>query len=125
MQWEARSLDYDSALPGGSRAQMILHRLIVSETMNWTVISVKLGCGLALCCIGPWLVSAILYAMLSRLGVHSPLEYPTFFVLVSFIVLPMLMWFERRTAGEFLSNALSGDSSPLAASSYGEFQMQR
>src|SRR6185437_13868443 len=49
---------------------------------------------------------------------------PTF-VLVAAVVVPLLLWLERRTRGEFLSKAVQGQANPLAASSYGEFEVER
>jgi hypothetical protein len=47
------------------------------------------------------------------------------FVIVSAFLVPLLMWYERRTRGEFLTDSVRGETSPFEASSYGEFEMQR
>jgi hypothetical protein len=47
------------------------------------------------------------------------------FALACLVLVPLLMWLERRTRGEYLTDAVRGETSPLDASSLGEYELQK
>ena len=116
------TLDYRSPVALSPREQRVLQRLSTSEGLGYVVIVIKLIAGTVLCLIGPLFVSALV----DDLGADAVFgsSWMTF-GMVSLIVVPLLMWLERRTRGEFFSDAVRGSTNPLRASSVGEFELSR
>ena len=84
---------------------------------------VKMAIGLPLSLLGPLLVTAIVKGIEARWDGHLLPEFGTTFSLVTLLIVPFMLWYERRTSGNFYSDALHGKTFDRAAS-YGEYASQ-
>jgi hypothetical protein len=121
---DAVVLGYRSAGTGPPRIQRILAELATSETLGAAAIIAKIAIGIPLTLIGPLLVTIILVSVAYRFDVESAPGFTVMFLLVAAVTIPLLMWYERRSRGEFFSDSMQGETSPYAASSYGEYKLQ-
>ncbi|TMB85904.1 MAG: hypothetical protein E6J45_14705, partial [Chloroflexi bacterium] len=96
------------------------------EAMGMAAAYGKLALGLLLTLIGPFLVTLIVLGCVFRSRrAATALAAPSFaatFGLACLVVVPLLLWYERRTRGRFLDDAIQGES---RAFSYGEFELQK
>jgi hypothetical protein len=119
------TLDYRSPGVGQHRLQRILSELNTTQTLGTAALIGKALLGIPLCLVGPLLVNAIIrWFARSFTSDALPPAWATF-VVAAIGVIPLLLWLERRSRGEFVSDALQGESSPWAASSRGEWEMQQ
>ncbi|HEX5243396.1 MAG TPA: hypothetical protein VFW23_09075 [Tepidisphaeraceae bacterium] len=118
-------LDYRNPLRGGDKVAWIANELAKDEALGAAMASAKLALGLAMCLIGPAFVTGILCDIEDRWDWRSAPGFGITFLIVAAILVPILMWLERRTRGEFLADAMRGQSNPLTASSYGEFCLEQ
>lgn len=117
--------DYRNPLRGGDKVAWIANELAKDEALGAAAASGKLALGLAMCLIGPAFVTAVAMDIESRWDWRSAPGFGVTFLVVAAILVPILMWLERRTRGEFLADAMRGQSNPLSASSYGEFCLEQ
>jgi hypothetical protein len=117
-------LDYAAGNTGPSRVQRVLSELAAAEARGQATIVTKILLGVPLTFLGPALVSSMIVGFSRRLNLGAS-GFLVTFVVVSAVLVPLLMWYERRTRGEFLTDSVRGETSPFEASSYGEFEMQR
>jgi hypothetical protein len=117
-------IPYRTPLAGGVREQRVLNELIKSETLGWAAVAGKIALGLPPCLFGPLVVAAVAKIVESKWEANVLPGFLATWLLLTAVLLPLLMALERRTRGEFLSDAVRGETSPLAASSYGEYQLQ-
>jgi hypothetical protein len=121
---QPRPLEYRNPL-GSDTTARIANELAKDEALGAAAASGKLALGLAMCLIGPAFVTAIICDIESRWDWRSAPSFGITFLVVAAILVPILMWLERRTRGEFLVDAMRGQSDPLSASSYGEFCLEQ
>jgi hypothetical protein len=96
------TLEYRSGV-AGERTQHVLRELMSDESMSILLVAGKVALGLPLCLVGPLIVTAVL-EWPRRWQV--PGDFGPTFLVISCITLPLLMWLERRTRGEFLWKSL-------------------
>lgn len=119
----------DYRTPGTSmpRLQRVMSELVVSEQLGAAAVVTKVAIGLPLALIGPAIFTLIILSGYTRARRGEDAAHPPSFllvmVIVTAVVLPLLMWFERRSRGEFFSDGVRGEPSPSQASSYGEYEM--
>jgi hypothetical protein len=101
----------------------VLRELDAVDRMAWTVVATKLAIGVPLCLVGPAFVTLLIKSLERNAGASLLPGFFATFCLVTLVLFPLMLWYERRTAGEFLSDALSGESADRA-SSYGEYQLR-
>lgn len=118
-------LDYRNPLRGGDQVAWLANELAKDEALGAATASGKLALGLAMCLIGPAFVTMIAMDIENRWDWRSAPSFGVTFLIFAAILIPLLMWLERRTRGEFLADAMRGQSNPLSASSYGEFCLER
>jgi hypothetical protein len=118
------ALDYAAPDAADARIQRVLGELRMDETLGWAAGAVKLGLGVPLCFLPSALFTVLLVGFgRERYGLSASEAIPVFIV-SSAVLIPVLIWLERRTRGDFLLDALRGEPPPQQASSYGEYQMQ-
>jgi hypothetical protein len=113
-------LDYRTA--GSDRELLVAQKLFAGEALSTVAVVAKLAAGLGLCLIGPLFVTGIVYAVEGRLGGRALPGFWATFLLLCLVLIPLLMWLERRTRGKFLDDSLAGESAGY--SSYGEFELR-
>jgi len=118
-------LDYRNPLRGGDSIAWIANELAKDEALGAATASGKLALGLAMCLIGPAFVTIVAMDIESRWDWRAAPGFGVTFLVCAAILIPILMRLERRTRGEFLADAMRGQSNPLSASSYGEFCLER
>ena len=119
-----RIIAYRSPVAGGDRAQRIQNELLTSESLGVAAAFGKLAVGIPLCLFGPLLIAVVAKAIEFKWGGGVMPGFMATWALATIVLVPLLMWLERRTRGEFLSQSVRGETSPLQASSYGEYQLQ-
>ncbi|QOV89861.1 hypothetical protein [Humisphaera borealis] len=82
----------------------------------------KLLIGVPMCLIGPFFLTLIAFSFDIRFRTRTLPSFFTVFVLLCLVVIPMLMWLERRSRGKFLEDSLAGEDSRY--SSYGEYELR-
>jgi hypothetical protein len=118
------AVDYRTPGVGAHRVQRVAQELALSQSLGAAAALGKLAMGVPLSLVPPLIVAGIVKGVRHR-GVR--LDLPPFWVvfgLACLAVVPLLMWLERRSRGEFYSDAVRGESSSLEASSYGEYTLQ-
>jgi len=118
------TLDYRTPGIGPPRVQRVLDELLKAETVSNATLYARLAIGAGLTLIGPMFVALILKSVESK---WSAFWFPEFWMttfLVAIVLVPLLMWLERRSRGEFFADATCGDTSPFDSSSYGEYEIQ-
>jgi hypothetical protein len=115
---------YRSPVTRDAKAQRILNELITSESLGWAAAIGKLALGVPLCLLGPLLITVVAKVIEFKWGADVLPGFLLTWFLVTAVLVPLLMWLERRTHGEFFSDAVRGETSPFDASSYGEYQLQ-
>ncbi|HEY7087862.1 MAG TPA: hypothetical protein VH518_07205 [Tepidisphaeraceae bacterium] len=118
------TLDYRSPTTPQHRVQRVMIELERTEMAALTKLTMKVIIGGLLCLVGPIFVAIILKSIDARWRLHRLPPFWIFVVMLAIVVVPLLLWLERRTRGEFVSRAIEGEANPLNASSYGEFSMQ-
>src|SRR5688500_5372164 len=125
VQDAAPALDYRA---GPDRAAVRLARvqreLAVGESLNGAAVALRLALGIPLALIGPFVITVFLVFIELRLRNDIFFGFGGTFCLLTLVLIPLLMWYERRSRGEFLTDAVRGETSPLQASSYGEYELQ-
>lgn len=119
------TLDYRSPATGSPRVQRVARELALAESLGGAAVAAKVALGVPLSLIGPFVVAAVLFTMDRRLRAGVLPGFGATFLLVAAAVVPLLMWLERRSRGEFFVDSVRGETSPLAASGYGEYELQR
>src|SRR5688572_28002768 len=122
MSRQANTLPYRGPAAGGDLTQRVMSELIKLESLSWAAAIGKLALGIPLCLLGPFLIAAVVKSIQLRAGGGVLPSFPVMWALATIVLVPLLMWLERRTRGEFYSESIRGESSPLEASSYGEYQ---
>ena len=120
----AAPLDYRSPATGTPRVQRIAHELKVAEALGGAAVATKLAVGVPLSLIGPFVIASFLFAIDRRAQADSLPAFGATFLLACAVVVPWLMWLERRSRGEFFMDAVRGETTQLGASSYGEYELQ-
>jgi hypothetical protein len=116
-------LGYRTPGTGLPRVQRVLAELAMAEKVGMAGVATKLAIGVPLTLVGPLFITVVLLATMHRTAGRSPGFLMTFIVICG-VVVPLLMWLERRTRGEFFSDSVRGETSPFRASSYGEYELQ-
>src|SRR5262245_24217666 len=118
------TLDYRSPTTPQHRVQRVMTELERTEAADLARLAVKIIFGVLLCLVGPIVIAVVIKTIEARLGGHRLPPFWIFVVMVAIVVVPLLLWLDRRARGEFLTGAIEGETNPLNASSYGEFGMQ-
>lgn len=118
-------LDYRTPGAAPTLDQRILQELLLDESLGRTAIAGKLAIGLPLCLVGPLFVTMILKAVEIKWAAEVLPGFFYLLALTSLVVVPLLFWLEHRSRGSFLSDAMQGETSPLQATSYGEYALGR
>jgi hypothetical protein len=122
-------VDYRTPGVGDHRVRAVLELLERDEATGMAAAWGKLALGVLLTLIGPFLVATVLVGVARRRGSRlDPPPGPSFVLVFSgccVVMVPLLLWYERRTHGDFLNDAVRGEGSPTQASSYGEYELQK
>ena len=113
-------LEYRSA--GSGRTSLIAQELAAGEALSTAGVCLKLLIGLPMCLIGPFFLTAIAFGFDIRFGTRALPGFFTVFILLCLIVIPLLMWLERRSRGKFLEDSIAGEGGGY--SSYGEYELR-
>ncbi|HMB96431.1 MAG TPA: hypothetical protein VKK61_10360 [Tepidisphaeraceae bacterium] len=116
------SLDYRSPQTTEHRLARVMQELENVETFSRAATFGKLMVGIPLCLIGPLFVAFILKLVESNWNGNWLPSFTNTSVFAMIAIIPLLMWLERRTRGEFLSDALQGEDSRF--DSYGEYELR-
>lgn len=120
----ATPLEYRSPATGTPRVQRLAHELKVAEALGGAAVATKLAVGVPLSLIGPFLIASFLFIIDRRVQADVLPGFGMTLLLACAVVVPWLMWLERRSRGEFFLDAVRGETTPLGASSYGEYELQ-
>lgn len=102
----------------------MLEELAADEKFGAASVALKLLLGVPLCLLGPFFVTVILKSIeLRGHGDWLP-GFGSTFLLATAVLVPLLLLLEFRTRGGFFSDSLQGETTPFAASSYGEYRLQ-
>lgn len=122
---EPTPLHYRRPGAGPHRVQRAAQELATAEKLGVAAVAANIALGVPLCLVAPLTIAAVTKAVEFKWGGGV---LPGFWMtasLLAVVIVPVLMWYERRTRGEYLSDAVRGETSPYDASSYGEYQLQR
>ncbi len=117
-------IDYRSPATGGHRVQRIVNELIAAEAISSGAIYGRAAIGAVLSLVGPILVAIVIKTVEAK---WSESYFPGFWncvALAAVVLVPLLLWLERRTRGEFFSDAVRGESPLGNSSSRGEYELQ-
>lgn len=107
------------------RRQRIVAALSQTEAMDFAALATCLAIGVPLTFIAPFLVAILIKTIAFQAEWNWPLGFVSTFVLISLLIVPWLMWYERRTKGSFYADAARDHGNPYEASSYGEYEMNQ
>jgi hypothetical protein len=116
-------LDYRSPAVHDARVAAALQLLRIDDAASQTSVLLRFAGGAMLCLIGPVIATGMVGGIAFRTGRAAPSSLITFCI-VTAVLVPLLMWYERRSRGEFVADAMSG-ADPSPPSSYGEWEMRR
>jgi hypothetical protein len=116
-------IDYRSPGVGGHRVQRVTEALARDEALGTAAAIGKAAAGVLLTLLAPLFVAFVIKGFRSRTRGDVLPSFGVVFALACLLLVPLLMWYERRTRGEYFSDAVRGESSPLEASSYGEYEL--
>lgn len=111
----ATPLDYRSPATGTPRVQRIAHQLKMAEALGGAAVATKLAVGVPLSLIGPFVIASFLFAIDRRVQADVLPGFGATFLLACAVIVPWLMWLERRSRGEFFMDAVRGETTPLGA----------
>lgn len=117
------TLDYRSPRTTDHRVRQVLDKLGTVHSITSAGIVLKLLLGIPLTLLGPLIVTAGIRHAYVREQRDSVFNWVGVFFLVSLVMVPLLMWLERRTRGKFLNDPLMGEDISRP-SSYGEFELR-
>jgi hypothetical protein len=103
--------------------QRVLRELDAADRLSWTFFATKLAIGVPLCLVGPAFVTLLIKSIERNAGARLLPGFLATFCLVTLVLFPLMLWYERRTAGEFLSDAVRGEPTDRP-SSYGEYELR-
>jgi len=118
-------LDYRTPGVGPHRVQAVAEMLARGEALGMAAAWGKLALGVFLTLIGPFLVTVIFRGGMYKRRWDVAPPFVATFALVCLVVVPLLMWYERRTRGRFLEDEFSEGMGYTRPSSYGEYEMQK
>jgi hypothetical protein len=124
LQRQPPTLDYRSRDTGAHRVQRVVGELTADDRFGAASVGLKLLIGVPLCLVGPLFLTVILLSFESQMRADWLPGFGVTFLLATAVLVPLLMWLERRTRGQFLSDSVKGESVPWSASSYGEYELQ-
>lgn len=107
-----------------ARLQRVQEELAKADVLGGAEIAIKLLVGIPLCLLGPLICVGILKGVEYRFRGHWLPGFGSTFFVVCLVIIPVLLWLERRSRGEFYADAVRGEGSPFDASSYGEYRLQ-
>lgn len=107
------------------RRQRIVAALSQTEAMDFAALATRLAIGVPLTLIAPFVIALFIKTIAFRLEWGWPLGFISTFVLLSLLIVPWLMWYERRTNGGFYANAAREHGNPYDASSFGEYEINK
>jgi hypothetical protein len=111
-------LDYRMPGTAAHRVQQVIRLLEQAEALSWAGIAARIILGVPLCLAAPIALTAAVGSSL----LHGAIDVSRqlLFLILSLLVLPLLFWLERRSAGDFGNDLLRGTET---ASSYGAFEL--
>lgn len=115
-------IDYRTPGVGPHRVEVVVQLLAREEALGMAAAWGKLALGVALTLVGPLLVTVIVRGIKYRDQWEAAPPFAATLGLVSVVLVPLLLWYERRTRGRFVEDAIQGES---RASSYGEYELQK
>lgn len=118
-----QTIEYRTAARYGDRSVTVARELMLGESLSVASAVGKLAVGVPLCLVGPMFVTLIVGWADHRIGGGGLGFWPTL-LLHSLVLVPVLMWLERRTRGRFFEDAVQGESSPSSMGSYGGYELQ-
>ena len=121
---EATVLHYRRPGTGPHRVQRAAQELATAERLGIVAVAANIALGAVLCLVAPLTIAAVAKSVEFKWGGGVLPGLWMTASLLAVVIVPLLMWYERRTRGEYLSEAVRGETSPYDASSYGEYQLQ-
>jgi hypothetical protein len=121
------TLEYRSpaaAAAGSPRVERGARELAGAEALGGAAVGLKWALGVPLSLIGPFVLSSFLFGIDRRLQTGIMPGFGATFLLVTAAVVPLLMWLERRSRGEFFLDSVRGEPTTREASSGGEYELQ-
>ncbi len=115
------TLDYRSPTTGRHRVERIMAEIANTQSLGLASVFLKIAFGVPLCLLGPFVVTVLAKGIELKWDSEALPGFLSTFILSAVILIPILMWLERRSRGQFLLDGLAGES---PASSYGEFEWQ-
>ena len=117
-------VDYRSPGVGGHRVARAAELLGREAALGMAAAGGKLLLGAGLTLVGPLIVAALVHAASGRFGGGELPSFGATFAAACAAVVPLAMWYERRTRGRFFEDAVRGETPTREASSYGEYELQ-
>jgi hypothetical protein len=108
--WPDAALDYRTPVPAGESVDLVLHELVRSQSLDLAGAVVKLAIGLPLCLLGPLFVAVLIEPLVLRWGGGLLPSFGTIFLVLTAVLLPLLLWLERRTKGEYFADVMREES---------------
>jgi hypothetical protein len=116
------ALDDRTPVPNGDSVDRVLRELVRAESLKLAGSVAKLAIGLPLCLLGPLFVAVLIEPLLMRWGGGLFPSFGTIFLILTAVLLPLLLWLERRTKGEYFADVIREESRTVAGSRDDEFQ---
>jgi hypothetical protein len=120
--WPDAALDYRTPVPGGESVDLVLRELVRARSLDLTGAVVKLAIGLPLCLLGPLFVAVLAEPLVLRWGGGLLPSFGTIFLILAAVLVPLLLWLERRTRGEYFADVMREEARTAADSCDDQFQ---
>jgi hypothetical protein len=120
--WPDAALDYRILLPDVESVDLVLHELVRSQSLDLAGALVKLAIGVPLCLLGPLFVAVLIEPLVLRWGGRLLPSFGTIFLVLAAVLVPLLLWLERRTKGEYFADVMREESRTPPDSVSDEFQ---
>jgi hypothetical protein len=103
--------------------QHFVRKLQAGETTFWILNVILFALGAVFSLLGPLVVASLIQTIAHRLNLKMPFSGWALFLLVSLLVLPAIYWWEWRTKGSYVQQAIEENREWFhgRASSYGEW----
>ena len=104
------------------RVAIVVHLLTRGEVLGLGAAGGEVLAGAVLTLVGPLVLASLVKSIALRSGADTVPSFAATFSLACFVLVPVLLWLERRSRGRFFEDAVRGESGTRGASSYGEYK---